>query len=288
MLVLLAAPNLGRFMTAADLTRFVWRLLSFYVAMTFFYQLVAEPAVVARGYESIVRYDPTGSVVMHSSLSLIHLIVALARLGQSLSPGARLATLALGCMSLSMVFLTATRTALLTLAIFAVLQLLTSARPDLALRRLVAAALGLALAFASWTLLINDSFWLRLIGAQGDFSSGRWDSIGRWLALAGDHPFGLGLGAVREQLVDSRPALGADTYLEWPHNEFVRLYVEAGPPGFLFVVLLLAVLTRRAIRAARIEADPGAARADPGDRRRPAGRGLPAEPASTRSTTPRC
>ena len=40
---------------------------------TFFYQVVAEPAAVARGYEGIVRYDPTGSVVMHSSLSLIHL-----------------------------------------------------------------------------------------------------------------------------------------------------------------------------------------------------------------------
>ena len=53
--------------------------------MTFFYQLVAEPAVVARGYENIVRYDPTGSVVMHSSLSLIHLIVAVARLGQNLA-----------------------------------------------------------------------------------------------------------------------------------------------------------------------------------------------------------
>jgi len=67
--VLLAAPNLAKFLTAEALMRFVWRLLSFYVAATFFYQIVAEPAVVARGYEAIVRCDPTGLVVMHSSLS---------------------------------------------------------------------------------------------------------------------------------------------------------------------------------------------------------------------------
>ena len=67
--------------------RFVWRLLSGYVALTFLYQVLAEPAVVARGYEGIVRYDPTGSVVMHSSLSLIHLILAATRLGQPISLG---------------------------------------------------------------------------------------------------------------------------------------------------------------------------------------------------------
>jgi hypothetical protein len=80
-LVLLAGPNLARFLPPPELTRFAWRRLSFYVAATFLYQVVAEPAVVARGYEGIVRYDPTGSVVMHSSLSLIHLLLALTRLG---------------------------------------------------------------------------------------------------------------------------------------------------------------------------------------------------------------
>lgn len=255
-LVLLAAPNLARHLPPEALTRFVWRLLSAYVAVTFLYQVAAEPAVVARGYENIVRYDPTGSVVMHSSLSLIHLIMAAARLGTRQSPGARLATLVLGGMSLAMVFMTATRTAFLTLAAFALLQLWSSPQPERALRRLAVPGLAFALAFAGWTLLVNDSLWLRLAGGQGDFSSGRWASIGRWLELAGDHPWGLGLGAIRELLADGRPAIDGEAYLEWPHNEFVRLYVEAGPPGLLFVVLLLALLLRRAVRAARVAADP--------------------------------
>jgi hypothetical protein len=73
---------LARLLPPEALTRFAWRLLAAYVAATFTYQVMAEPAVVARGYESIVRFDPTGSVVMHSSLSLIHLVLAATRLGE--------------------------------------------------------------------------------------------------------------------------------------------------------------------------------------------------------------
>ena len=70
----------------------------------------------------------------------------------------------------------------------------------------------------------------------------------------------MGLGAVRELLADGRPALDGTSLLEWPHNEFVRFYVEAGPPGLLFVVLLLTVLVQRAICAPPGSARSGAAR----------------------------
>ncbi|MGD9508844.1 MAG: hypothetical protein AB7X49_09880, partial [Geminicoccaceae bacterium] len=203
-LVLLAAPNLARFLPPEDLTRFAWRLLAAYVAVTFAYQVLAEPAIVARGYESLVRYDPTGSVVMHSSLSLILLLLAATRLTQPLRPGARLMTLALGGMALAMVFLTATRTAGLTLAVFALLHITTSTRPAGAAVRLALAGTGLVLAFATWTVFVSDSFYLRLAGGQEDYSSGRWVSIGHWLTLVGDRPWGLGLGAVRELLAGGR------------------------------------------------------------------------------------
>ena len=254
--VLLAAPNLARFFTAETLVRFVWRVLSCYIAVTFLYQVVAEPAVVAHGYDGIVRYDPTGSVVMHSSLSLIHLVVAVTRLIQKLPLRTRLVTVALAAMSLAMIFLTATRTALLTLALLAVLELATAPRPGQTLCRFAAAMLGLGIAFGAWTLAVDDSFLLRLTGGQGDFSSGRWSSIAHWLALAGDHPLGMGLGTVRRLLAAGRPALNGTELLEWPHNEFVRFYVEAGPIGLLFVALLLVVLLRRTVRAARAGSEP--------------------------------
>jgi hypothetical protein len=256
LLVLLAAPNLARHFTADGLVRFVWRLLSAYVALTFAYQVLAEPAAVARGYEGIVRYDPTGSVVMHSSLSLIHLVLATARLRQASRPADRALTLALGSMALAMVLLTATRTVLLTGALTALLLLRASPRPRETALQLAAAGLGFAIAFLSWTLLVSDSFYLRLTGGQEDFSSGRWDSLRHWLMLAGEHPLGLGLGAVRALLAEGRPALDGTALLEWPHNEPVRFYLEAGPPGLLFVVLLLTLLVRRAALAAARETDP--------------------------------
>lgn len=255
-LVLLATPNLARHFTAEALIRLVWRLLSTYVALTFAYQLLAEPAVVAHGYDGIVRYDPTGSVIMHSSLSLIYFLVAATRLAQPLAPGEKLTTAALAGMALVMVLMTATRTALVTGGLFALLLLLASPEPVRMARTLALAGLGLLLAFLAWTLLVSDSFWLRLSGGQEDFTSGRWSSIRYWLGLAAQHPFGLGLGAVRSMLADGRPALDGAELLEWPHNEPVRFYLEAGPPGPLFVLLLVGLLVRRAVRAARIEADP--------------------------------
>ncbi|HVG87847.1 MAG TPA: hypothetical protein VM823_02670, partial [Gaiellales bacterium] len=41
---------------------------------------------------------------------------------------------------------------------------------------------------------------------------------------------------------------------EWPHNEFVRFYVEAGPLGLAFILLLVGLLVRTALVAA--VADP--------------------------------
>ncbi len=255
-LVLLATPNLARHFEPGEVARLVWRLLSGYVLMTFAYQLVAEPAAIARGHEGVVRYDPTGSVVMHSSLSLLHALLAMARLAQPMRRFPRLVTTALAGMSLTMVLMTATRTAFVTVALFAVLLAATSPRPGAVLRTLGLAAVGFGLAFLAWTLLVNDSFWLRLTGAaQDDFTSGRWSSVRFWLALAAEHPFGVGLGAVREMLADGRPALNGNELLEWPHNEFVRFYVEAGPPGLMLVVLLLGLLVRRAALAARREPD---------------------------------
>jgi len=255
-LVILAAPNLARHFAPDELIALVWRLLSGYVALTFAYQLVAEPAALARGHDGIVRYDPTGSVIMHSSLSLLHLLLAATRLTQPLPRPARLTTLALGGLSLTMVLTTATRTALVTGALFALLLMVASPRPREVARTLLLAAIGFALAFVAWTLLVDDSFWQRLSGGQEDFSSGRWSSIGHWLAVAAEHPFGLGLGAVRELLADGRPALNGSELLEWPHNEPIRFYLEAGPPGPLFVALLIGLLVRRAVRAARDADDP--------------------------------
>ena len=97
LLALLAAPGLARGFGPEGPAPFAWALLSLYVAGTFAYQSLAEPAAVARGYAGIVRYDPTGSVVMHASLSLVCLLLALVRMADAArSRGGRLAALVVG------------------------------------------------------------------------------------------------------------------------------------------------------------------------------------------------
>jgi O-antigen ligase len=125
------------------------------------------------------------------------------------------------------------------------------------LTRLAAAGLGLGLVFLAYSLAWDPSFLLRLTtpAEEGDYGSGRLPSVAYWLGLAGERPFGLGFGAVREMLAEIKPWLDGASTLEWPHNEFVRLYVEAGPLGLGFALVLVVALARTALRAAA--RDPG-------------------------------
>lgn len=252
LLIILAAPNLVDGYRDLDLDRFVWRLLSLYVVGTLAYQLVAEPEMVARGYGDVTRYDPTGSVVMHASLGTIHLVLAATRVVARRYPHERLAAALLGGCSLALVLSAATRTALVTLALTGLLSVVVARRRTEALAAAAGAAAAFAVAFAAYTLAWDDSFVARLTGADAaDWGSGRGPSIGYWLDTMGDRPLGLGLGAVREALADGKPNLDGALTVEWPHNEFVRLYVEAGPIGLAFVFVLAILLVGRAIRAAR-------------------------------------
>jgi O-antigen ligase len=156
-----------------------------------------------------------------------------------------------------MVLLTGTRTALVTLFILAVLAILSGAWQPLARPR----ALGLGLAALGGLVLLStllgDTLWARLVELdRADYSSGRWPSIGHWLALSGGAPFGLGMGTIRATLAAGRPLIGDGQPLEWPHNELVRFYVEAGVPGVVLVLLLLGEVTRLAFRRARLTGDP--------------------------------
>ena len=257
LLVLLAAPGLAAELGETAMVRMSWALLALYVAVTFTYQLVAEPAAIARGYAGIVRYDVTGSVVMHASLGLVCVVVALARAASGERLGTRCLGVAVAAMALVTVLETATRTVVLTLALFAVFHLATAENWSVALVRLLAAACGLGLVFALYSALWNPNLLLRLGSTDtGDYGSGRLPSLAWWLGLMGDHPFGLGFGAVRELMADGKPFLEGESTLEWPHNEFVRFYVEAGPLGLAFILLLVGLLVRTALVAAAMDPVP--------------------------------
>ena len=132
----------------------------------------------------------------------------------------------------------------------ALFHVLTSRRKVAALRLVVGVGLVGVLVFAAYTLW-DASFVGRLAGEDAeDWSSGRSVSILFWLGRLGDQPLGLGLGAVREMLGPGKPWLDGEMTLEWPHDEFIRYLVEAGPLGLAFISLLLFTLVRTALMAA--------------------------------------
>ncbi len=257
LLLLLFAPNLARACARHDLAELVWRLLTVYVLATALVAVTAVPEFLLRGRPELARLDFTGSLVGHSGLCVVYLLATLARAGTKKSALGLAIHGVLGATAATMILLMATRTSLVTIAIHVALDILAARTLEGAMSRAALAALCVFATLASYTVLVSDDFLERLlVGSSEDWSSGRVTSQLHWLALALGEPLGLGFGAVRELLRDGRPALDGGSLLEWPHNEPLRFFVEAGLPGLLFVVLLMARLTRLAIVAARDEARP--------------------------------
>ncbi len=256
LLVLLLLPELARALAGLDVARLVWMLLLLYVLASGAALALLEPSVLVRGYEAIRRWDVTGSMVSHSSLLLLFLLLSAARLAREpISPLALLAWSAV-LLALAMIFLAATRTTVAILVLFVLLDLI--AGPGDRIRFWIRALIPAALAFALATLLVSDVMWRRLVGlGLEEYTSGRLASWSYWFALAVRHPLGLGIGYVRQELAAERPWLDGGVPLEWPHNELLRFWVEGGWAGLVLIVLLMLALVKMALYAAR-----NAARAD--------------------------
>jgi len=255
--LLLFAPNLARSSAGQDVAELVWRLLTVYVLVTAVSAALAVPEFLLRGRPELARLDFTGSLVGHAGLCVVYLLATLARMARAVSAFGLAAHAALAATAATMVLLTGTRTSLVTIGIYLAFDVAAARERAGAFPRLALAVLGVLTAVTAYTLLVSDDFLERLlVGSSEDWSSGRATSQLHWLALAVGEPLGLGFGAVRELLRDGRPALDGVSLLEWPHNEPLRFFVEAGLPGLLFVGVLMARLARLAIVAARDETRP--------------------------------
>jgi hypothetical protein len=250
LLVLLTGPELARALSPPDVVELTTRLLGLYVVLSGLYLCTGEPSLFARGHDGIDRWDVTGSLVTHASLCVLYLVLAGERLLVCRSLGARAWFATTGAVALVMLFLSGTRTTLLVLILLFAFHLITLPRSSRSLRSWLPVVLALPL-FAFFTLFVSDTLWLRLVGANGDFTSGRGHSLPWWIGRALDHPTGLGVGAVRRMFGTERPAIEGGQLLEWPHNELVRFWVEGGWLGLLFVSLLVFGLFARTLHFAR-------------------------------------
>jgi len=253
----LFAPSFARAFDGRDPSELVWRLLTLYVLVTGLLAVFVAPDFLRRGRPDLTRVDFTGSLVAHAGLCTVYLLATLAKVEMAACPFHAVGHLFLASTAGLMTLLTGTRTAFVTCVIHLVLDVATAERPGERFVRLVPAISSAVGVLAVYTILISDDFFERwLPGSSEDWSSGRAGSQLHWLTLALDEPLGLGFGVVRERLAEGRPALDGSHLLEWPHNELLRFYVEAGLPGLLFVGLLLFELVRLAIRTTRADTRP--------------------------------
>ncbi|WP_222184130.1 O-antigen ligase family protein [Geminicoccus harenae] len=257
-LALLIAGPLAAMLGPLDLPGLLWRLLALYVLAASLSVLVHGTEALARGADGVVRIDASGSLVTHGSMCVLALGLSAMTWSRAGVIGRLLRLLVLGAGGL-LLLAAATRTPFLVLAIAALLVLVTSRRRGRWLSAcLLLAAVG-ALVLLLHTLLIDASLWRRLTAdGQAEWSTGRAVAIAGWLERAADHPLGMGLGTVRATLADGKPSLDGDAIFDWPHNEAVRLWVEAGPAGLAFLLVLLATLLAQAVRVARHHPDPAA------------------------------
>ena len=252
-LALLLAPRVALLLDGADVARAVRAVLAAYVSLTALALAWWGSGDLVRGHEGVERWDITGSVVTHASLCVVYLVLAASTLLGRPRPHEALAAALAGPAALAMTFLSGTRTSLVTLALFMALSLLAGGRR---LGVMLGMAGGLAVALVLHTLLVSDSFAQRLEGGAGDYSSGRSHSLSVWLDQLAEAPLGIGLGGVRAALAVERPAIDGERLLEWPHNEVVRLTVEAGPLGLVLVVGLIVCTVRLAMQGAAATVDP--------------------------------
>lgn len=251
-LMLMFAPNLSIALKGFNLGRLLVGILAVYVSFTFTLFVLLGPENLYIGFGAFRRIDITGSIVTHSSLCLIFVAAASAHLYDAKYSRVICAIIILMIMaSIFMIVSTATRTVLATLSILAVLLIICHSRPAETAIRCIIALVGAVLIFAAYSYAISDTFWLRLTGAQGDFSSGRAHSVAHWLARASESPLGLGFGSIRDAMESGKPVISNGRPLEWPHNEFIRFWIESGPLGLLLILGFCTLLTARTLRAAQ-------------------------------------
>ncbi|MEO1018304.1 MAG: hypothetical protein AAFY56_11495, partial [Pseudomonadota bacterium] len=174
LLMMLIAPNLYRALGNIDLTRCFFGVLTAYVTVTSILIFVFGRATLSIRSDDLTRLDITGSVVTHSSLCLIFVVVGFSHLHRTYagSPAKRFLMVALIACALFMITLTAARTVVASILIFWILFVASNRRPGKAALHAIGGLVTILCLLAIYSLVINDTLLLRLAGAQGDFSSG--------------------------------------------------------------------------------------------------------------------
>ena len=103
------------------------------------------------------------------------------------------------------------------------------------------------LVFMLYTNFVDSNLYYRLFQLDSEnLSSGRFESTLHWLNLSSEKYGGLGLGFIS---MYSQSVGGYVAHFEnFPHNEFVRFYVEGGILGVFLVCFLVFFILNKSLK----------------------------------------
>ncbi len=240
--------ELSKAISASRIIKDLSLVLSLYTCLliTFFIITGADNLIRPVGAGEIyTRLDITGSVTIMAISSTISLLLISSLAMRTRSLIIRIALFLIAFTAGYLILLSASRQAILVIVVYATLQLLSGKllNRKVIIRRasILGAALASILLFTAYTAFINDSLYVRIFeNPTEDYSSGRLNSVNLWLSEMHEHGGPLGFGHIRNNTIQ-------EIELLWPHNEFLRFYIEGGIPGaFLtFLMLIYAISTLR-------------------------------------------
>lgn len=223
-----------------------YKIVNDITSIIYIYVIGLAFAVIFLGQETLLqrkgagglftRLDFTGSVTLMAVVSTLVILLAINRIHKE---NRRLQCVwhATSLISaLYLLFLGASRQSLLILLISTGLVFLSgkwSSRRDVIIKLRCLGLFALfVMSFIIFTIFVNDSLYIRIFDNQLDFTSGRLNSITMWIDEMNQHGGPLGFGYIRLNVIEEIEFL-------WPHNEFIRFYIEGGLLGLVIMILLL-------------------------------------------------
>jgi len=237
---LLILHNLSNYFSTERLCASIFFIFLIYIVVSFLSHLLGNTNIVNVG-SLYIRYDLTGSVTAHAVLCSLYIMFSSAYYLKFKSNVKRLALVASSFVSLYMIFLTGNRQSLIILILFGfILAYQQTKQINKSLFYFSIFITLFMIFFILFTLYVDSNMYYRVFNLNSDdVMSGRGVSVLFWLDKSSTIFGGLGLGYIAQYGELYGGIL--ETYENFPHNEYIRFYIEGGILGLVFIVTLLFV-----------------------------------------------
>ncbi len=237
-IIMLICHDLAKSLNVESALKAIWMMLLIYIIITFISHLLGNTRVVnVAGLYS--RMDIAGSVTGHAVLCCIFIMFSISSvIANKLFLGKKIVYVS-SLIALYMMFQTGNRQSILILLVFSLIAVYQASNKKMALTYAVALFFSGGALFSLYTIFIDDGLFFRLFELDPErLSSGRVEAMSYWLSNMDNWVIGHGLGYIANVSQNVWGELGV--HQNFPHNEFIRFFIEGGVLGFLLITVLIA------------------------------------------------